>query len=88
MSQIDVVWLRIEQSAGGSFHLSRGGDSTYRVASGQVRPDRTNQVIPRSQFEKALDRIPLTSTAQVQDLRGPSYIFAMLTDPRIRQSDW
>jgi hypothetical protein len=45
------------------------------------------QQIPRSQFAKALDLMPLSGPGQIQHLRGPSFIFAILTDPRIAQSE-
>jgi hypothetical protein len=32
--------------------------------------------------------VPLENTVPVQHLRGPSYIYAILMDPRIRQDDW
>jgi hypothetical protein len=53
-----------------------------------VVPDRTIQHIPRSHFVKALGLVPLSGPGAIQTLRGPSYIFAILMDPRIRQSEW
>jgi hypothetical protein len=39
--------------------------------------------LPRQDFEKAWHRRPLTRTRELQDLQGPSYLFAILTDPRV-----
>jgi hypothetical protein len=83
MDDIDAVWRRIEAHAGETFRQVRGGEFTYRVEGGCVRPDRTSRNLARSQFARALDRSPLTSTSQLQDLQGPSYLFAILTDDRI-----
>ncbi len=38
-------------------------------------------------METAYEMVPLHSTAQLQDLR-PSYLYAILMDPRIRKQDW
>jgi hypothetical protein len=68
--------------------MIRGATFHYEVAGGHVLPDRTNQQLPKSHFEKALAFVPLADTTVIQDLRGPSFIYAILMDPRIRQSDW
>jgi hypothetical protein len=88
MRTFQTVWTRIEANAGQTFHQIRGGAFTYRVYGGSVRPDRTNRLIPKSNFEKALALVPLASTAPVQRLQGPSFIYAILMDPGIRQNDW
>lgn len=53
-----------------------------------LRLDRSNQMLPYTQLEQAYQLVPLKGPGQVQHLRAPSYIFAILMDPRIRQSDW
>jgi hypothetical protein len=88
MITFDQVWNRIETHAGEVFIQIRGGEFTYQIVSGQVIPDRTNQQIPKSQFEEAFGLVPLPDTTSVQHLRGPSYIYAILMDNRIRLSDW
>ncbi len=85
---IQEVWERIEAHAGQTFNQLRGGAFAYGVVGGHVVPDRTYQQIPRSHFERALDLVPLESTRPVQHLRGPSYIYAILMDHRIRRNDW
>ena len=87
-TEIAPVWDRIEKNAGSEFHLIRGATFRYAVVSGHVIPDRTNQQIPKSHFEKALALVPLGNTTEIQNLRGPSFIYAILMDARIRQSDW
>lgn len=88
MASMDTVWARIKASQGEAFHQIRGGDFRYKVSGTSVIPDRTNQNIPRSHFAEALDLVPLSNTVAVQHLRGPSYIYAILMDRRIRQKDW
>lgn len=83
------VWARIVARAGQPFYQIRGGQFHYQVVGGRtLRLDRTRQNIPYSELEKAHALVPLASTAKVQHLRAPSYLFAILMDPRIRQSDW
>lgn len=85
---IDVVWARIRAHEGETFRQVRGGEFMYTIASGQLRPDRTNRNLPRSDFERAVALVPLARPGQIQRLQGPSYIFAVLMDERIRGGDW
>jgi hypothetical protein len=85
---INTVWERIEALAGQEFRMIRGAAFRYEVSGGHVLPDRTNQQIPKSHFEQALAFVPLPDTTGIQDLRGPSFIYAILMDHRIRQADW
>ncbi len=85
---VDEVWRRIEMAAGQTFRQRRGGEFTYEVRGRSLIPDRTNRVLPRSDFERALGMVPLENTVPLQSLQGPSYLYAILMDPRIRQSDW
>lgn len=86
--KIETVWARIEAHAGEKFCQIRGGEFSYIVAGGHVVPDRTPQQIPKSHFREALTHLPLDNTVPVQHLRGPSYIYAILMDQRIRDGDW
>jgi hypothetical protein len=88
MASFEIVWRRIETHAGEKFMQIRGGKFIYEVIGGHVLPDRTNQQIPKSHFEKALALLPLENTVPIQHLRGPSYIYAILMDDRIRMGDW
>jgi len=82
------VWSRIQSHAGDDFTMVRGEPFTYVVAYGAVRPSRTNRQLPRSDFEKALARVPLKNTGVVQDLQGPSFVYAILMDERVRAGEW
>lgn len=81
----DAMWAAIEAHQGETFEQVRGGQFSYSVAGGCVQLDRTNQQIPRSHFETALSRWPVDGPASLQDLRGPSYIYALLADHRIQR---
>jgi hypothetical protein len=84
----DRVWQRIEAHAGERFEQIRGGAFTYDVQGSSVWPDRTNRALARSQFERAYALMPVENTAALQRLQGPSYLYAILIDPRIRKDDW
>jgi hypothetical protein len=84
----DEVWSRVEWHAGETFRQKRGGEFSYEVRSGAVWPDRTNRALPRSHFERAFGHVPLSSTVPLQKLQGPSYLYAILMDQRIRRDDW
>ena len=83
MLNADELWSRISAHQGDTFRQIRGKEFTYTVKGNVLRPSMTGQNIPRSEFEKALQRMPFENTVPLQDLRGPSYIFAVLKDPRI-----
>ena len=88
MPTISEVWARIEAHAGEVFLQKRGKPFTYAVSAGCVRPDRTNRLLPRTDFAAALELVPTHTTVPFQHLQGPSYVWAILHDRRIRQSDW
>jgi hypothetical protein len=85
---IAEVWGRIIAHEGDTFHQIRGQAFTYTVDGRVLRPSTTNQNLSLATFEQALGRVPLASTVVVQDLRGPSYLYAILMDQRIRQGNW
>jgi hypothetical protein len=87
-SAIDTVWERIRQHAGEDFLLTRGDAFQYEMFDNYLRPVGRVRHLSRSNFAKALPRVPLTNTRDVGDLQGPSYVFAILMDKRIRQHDW
>lgn len=87
-SNFAAVWSRIESRQRQIFRQIRGGEFTYEVRTGCVAPDRTNRLIPRAHFEKAWEMAPLESTVPVQSLQGPSYIYAIIMDPRISAGEW
>ena len=83
MAAIDTVWHRIVAYSGEVFQPEHGKSFTYSVSGDAVYLDTTDQDLSRSHFEKALTRMPLSHPVQLSDLAGPSYIYTILTDPRI-----
>lgn len=88
MISIDTVWARIKAHEGDEFHQIRGKSFIYTVQGAAVVPEGINQMIPKSHFERALEFLPLENTVPLQEqFRGPSYIYAILMDPRVRKDD-
>ena len=85
---IDKIWWRIERHAGEEFRLIGGKVFSYEVPGNYLRPIGRVRHLSKTNFGKALAHVPLDNTGSVSDLQGPSYVYAILMDPRIRQSDW
>ena len=88
MVTFDTIWQRIKDHESEQFRQIRGGEFAYEVVGNAIALDRTNQNIPREHFKQASRLLPLKNTVPVQHLRGPSYIYAVLMDERIREADW
>lgn len=86
--RIEDVWRRIETHAGEEFRLIGGRAFTYEVPGNYLQPIGIVRHLSKRNFEKALARVPLENTSSVHDLQGPSYVYAILMDERIRRSDW
>lgn len=86
---LDAVWRRIVATQGEEFRLKGGDPFVYSIEGLSVVPDRTGYPISKSEFGKALELVPLGGPGQVRDLvRGPSYVYAILSDPRISAGEW
>lgn len=79
----EQAWLRIAALAGSKFQQVRGQTFTYEVSGEYVIPSTTRVRITKRYFEKAWERMPVGGPGEINDLIAPSYLFAILTDPRI-----
>lgn len=77
------LWVAICHHEGRVFRQKRGQPFTYAVRGGAIVPSTTNYRIPRAAFVAARARLPVSGPGQLNDLPGPSYLYAILTDPRI-----
>ena len=86
---VETVWARIVAHQGEPFRQIKGQVFTYRVEGNAVVPSTVNVKIQKSQFAKALPHVPFQRVADVpKDVFGPSYVYAILMDERIRDGDW
>jgi hypothetical protein len=83
-SGFENVWSAITQLQGEPFSQKMGRRFYYSVSGSVLRPTTTSRNLPRSQFERAYRRLPVSGPSDLQDLQGPSYLFAILTDSRVR----
>lgn len=70
-------WLR--EKEGKKFTQIRGQSFTYTLKNSYIIPSTTNQNIPIKHILEGYKREP-QKTTEVNDLRGPSYIYAIITD--------
>ena len=79
-----TIWNRIVSCAGEQFYTKTNLPFTYKMVNDCVVPDRTNYPLARSNFEKAAQIVPLNGPGQINNIvRGPAYVYAILTDKRI-----
>lgn len=92
MNDIEVVWRRIERHAGQTFNTITGLEFTFQVPGRFLRVTRDGREINRSlsqtNFAEALRSMPVERPSDIKDRQGSAYTWAILMDPRIRQSDW
>ena len=83
--EFEDVWANIVCHVGEEFYTKTGLSFMYRMVGNNVVPDRTNYPLSKANFEKAARVDPLDGPGQINDLvRGPAYVYAILTDKRIR----
>lgn len=80
----EATWQRVQELSGQTFLTVRGKQFSYKANGRGVAMNTTNRVLPRSDFQKAFERFPVSGPGALQDLQGPSYIYAILMDPRVR----
>ena len=84
----DELWQRIRDRAGEEFYELAGKRFTYTVDENSLQPSTHEQPIPRRQFQRAWESGLLGNLRQLRQEFGQrqhSYIFSILTDPRIKK---
>ena len=81
---IERIWGNIRTHEGEVFYTKRGKPFTYRATDRLVVLQNTNRNIPIGDFAKAL-KIANPSVVKIQqmNLQGPSYLYGIISDPRI-----
>jgi hypothetical protein len=85
---IATAWPRIQEYAGEVFATVRGKRFTYHVGPWYVTIDHLGRNIPRGAFSQTLDAWPVDGPGQLPPVTQPSYVYAIVSDPRIRGTDW
>lgn len=88
----ESAWGRIKSHQGERFETVTGLPFTYEVGGAGIwffrEGRRINRKLTRAQVETAIARCPLTTTTEIKDLMDYPYLFALLTDARIRADAW
>ena len=83
----DEIWEKVQQHAGEqSFELA-GRRFTYTAVADSLQPSTHEHPIPRAHFQRAWESGLLGNLRQLRQEFGQrehSYIFSVLTDPRIK----
>jgi len=86
---IDELWSRLRSCQGESFQTKTGKPFTYEMNGDVFHPSRTEYNISKAEFRKALADVPFDGPGVInRTVRGPSYVWAVLHDRRIRREDW
>lgn len=82
---IDAVWEKIQAHEGETFSTKKGVDFTYRMVGEQaIQTSQTDWLLSKANFLKAIRLMPVKGPSGFgQQVMGPSYVYALLTDPRI-----
>jgi hypothetical protein len=88
----EAVWRIIQDHQGEQFQTVRGLPFTFEVQGNGIwffrDGKRVNRKLTRTQLDLAVSRCPLKSTTEIKDLMDYPYLFALLTDRRIRGQAW
>jgi hypothetical protein len=88
-SSFEQVWKRIVAFEGKEFRTITNLPFTYELKGNSLCPSRTEYNISRSDFAKAFELVPINGSGVISKLvRGPSYIWSILHDPRISHKEW
>ena len=86
---IDDVWHRLKALEGHEFQTKTGKPFTFEIDGDVFRPSRTKYNVSKNDFRKALELAPFDGPGIVNSLvRGPSFVWAVLHDIRVRRQDW
>lgn len=84
----ELIWTRIVENQGQTFHQIQGKEFTYIIQGNSFSLQATNRKIPKSDIEEALLLCPTQSTTKLQHLQAPSCIYAIMMDDRICGKLW
>ena len=88
-THFDSVWSLVVSLQGEQFETKTGLPFTYEVRGNSLYTSRTRFNIARSEFKRAIELGPLDGPRPIHKLvRGPSYVWAILHDPRVKHVAW
>ena len=89
VSTIEAIWARIKSCEGAEFRTKTGKPFEYDIVGNSIRPQHTERIISKVNFEKVLGHLPMDGPGEISNLvQGSAYVWAILHDPRIRHDEW
>lgn len=89
MKNMNSVWNRLKDLEGEEFFTKTGKPFSYSISGDVLCVTRTEYNLTKVNFGKALEVAPFDGPGSVNNLvRGPSYVWALLHDDRVRADDW
>lgn len=90
MIDFETIWNRIIQNENEEFKTKTGLPFTYQISNNKFICSRVNYNISKENFHQCyLLGLPQVEKINVKDITaGPSYVWAVLHDERIRQNDY
>lgn len=89
MVDIEIIWSRLKEHEGEEFLTKLGKIFIYSLEGDIFQPLGINRKARKSDFIKALNLVPFDGPGVINKIaQCPAYIYSVLHDQRIRQSDW
>ncbi len=87
--EFNILWRKISSFEGEDFKTWREMLFTYRIEGDVMRTSRTKFNLSKSDFQIAYEMVPIKDPSELKGkVRGASYIWAILNDPRISGGKW
>jgi len=87
--EFDIVWSRIESLVGQQFTTKTNLPFSFLIQGDILIPSRTEYKLSKKNFRNAYDIVPYDGPGVLnQQVRGPTYVWAILLDRRVRRNDW
>ena len=81
---MEPIWEKIKKYEGEVFYTVSGLEFTYKVVDEKIIHTRSKVAISKNDFEKAIVLNPQKPSDLHNTVIGPSYIYAIISDSRIR----
>ena len=80
------IWENIISNEGNKFYTITGIEFIYKITGNILETSRTNRKIHKNCFETAFNISPLSKPSDLKktSVQGSSYVYAILTDNRIK----
>jgi hypothetical protein len=87
--EFDIVWSRIKSLVGQQFTTKTNLPFSFLIQSDILLPSRTEYNISKKNFRIAYEIVPYEGPGILnRQVRGPTYVWAILHDRRVRGNDW